>query len=176
MKYIPNALSLLRLLLVIPLATLPLFGLPFTIAYVIAIFSDLLDGPIARKFNVTSQLGATLDSIADATIALVVIFRLLPVLDISNWILVWVFVAIGMKFLGVAIGFVRYKKIVFLHSYANKFFVLMLCFFPVFYIFLEADVILVGLLVLAMFAFCEDIYINSTSTELDLDVKGVFFR
>ena len=176
MKYIPNILSLLRLLLVIPLAILPLFGLPFTIVYVIAILTDLLDGPIARKFNITSQLGATLDSAADVTIALVVIFRLLPILDLSSWVVIWIFIAIGMKFLGAAIGFMRYKKLVFLHSYANKFFVLMLCFFPVFYIFLEADTILVGLLVLAMFAFCEDIYINSTSKELDLDVKGVFFK
>ena len=176
MKYIPNILSLVRLFLVIPLATLPLFGVPFTIVYVVAILTDLLDGPLARKFNVTSQIGATLDSIADVTMALVVIFRVLPSLEVSTWIVVWIFIAIGMKFLGAGIGFVRYKKVVFLHSYANKFFVLMLCFFPIFYIFLEADTVLAGLLVLAMFAFSEDIYINSTSKELDLDVKGIFFK
>jgi len=176
MKYVPNILSLLRLILVIPLAILPPFGLPFTIAYVIAVLSDLLDGPIARKFNVASQLGATLDSIADVTIALVVIFRVLPILEVSVWVMIWIFIVIGMKLFGATIGFVRYRRLVFLHSYANKFFILMLCLFPIFYIFFEANIVLVGLLIIATIAFSEDIYINSTSKELDLDVKGILFK
>jgi len=176
MKYVPNTLSLLRLSMAIPLIIFAPFTFPFMVAYVIAVISDLLDGPIARKFNVTSPLGATIDSIADVTIALLIIFRILPLLEVSTWILVWIGIAIAMKFLGAFIGFVRYQRLVLLHSYANKFFILILCFFPVFYLFLSANVILIGMLSIAMVAFCEDIYINSTSTELDLDVKGVFFK
>ena len=176
MKHVPNTLSLLRLSMAIPLSIFTPFTSPFMVAYVVAVISDLLDGPIARKFNVASPLGATLDSIADVTIALLVIFRILPLLEVSRWILVWIGIAIAVKFIGAFIGFVRYKRLVLLHSYANKFFILVLCCFPVFYLFLSANTILIGMLSIAMVAFCEDVYINLTSTELDLDVKGIFFK
>jgi len=58
---IPNALSLLRLL-VAPL----LFITPHRfLLVVIAVFSDFFDGFLARRWSVTSKLGAVIDPIAD---------------------------------------------------------------------------------------------------------------
>lgn len=176
MKYIPNFLSGFRLFTILPLLLLTPFELPFMIIYVLAGVSDMLDGPIARKYNITSEFGAKLDSIADVSLVLVVVFRLMPLIEISPAITVWIFVAIAAKFLAVFIGFVRYKKLTILHNYANKFFIFALFFFPVFYLFFDANHVLAVMIFLALVAFIEEGYINLTSKELDLDVKGVFFK
>ena len=67
MKKIPNILSILRIVLIPLVAWLILFDF-FLYALITTIFiaiSDFLDGFIARKFNVQSEIGSYLDSIAD---------------------------------------------------------------------------------------------------------------
>lgn len=69
MLNIPNALTLLRLLL-IPVFLLASFRGMFTTAFVLfvtAAVTDILDGLIARKLNQRSRLGAILDPAADKT-------------------------------------------------------------------------------------------------------------
>ena len=176
MKYIPNIFSFSRILLTIPLLFLPPFELPFMTIYVLAGLTDMVDGPLARKFNITSQFGAVLDGFADVFLALVVLFKVLPVIEFSNWVGIWIVIVIGMKFLGVAIGYVRHKKVILLHTYLGKFFAFSLFAFPIFYSFMAADTVLTGLLVIATVTFIEDIYINLTSKEVNLDDKGILFR
>ena len=178
MKYIPNMLSFMRLFLIIPLLLWTPFELPFMIVYIVAGVSDMIDGPIARKLNATSQFGATLDGGADILLVLVVLFRLLPLIKIPNWIMVWIVIVIFMKAISSIIGYIRHRRIIFLHTYSNKFFIFALFLFPIFYSFMEDEVtaILTILLIIATLAFAEDIYINSTSIEVDLDEKGVLFR
>ena len=176
MKYVPNMISFMRLMLIIPLMLLVPFELPFMIIYVIAGVSDMIDGPIARKYNATSQFGAALDGGADVLLVLVVVFRIMPVIEISNWVIIWIVIAIIMKLSSTVIGYIRHRQIIFLHTYAGKFFIFMLFLFPVFYLFVEANTLLIILLILAMFVFAEDIYINATSTEADLNEKGILFR
>ena len=176
MKYIPNILSTIRLILIVPLLILTPFELPFMVIYVIAGVTDMIDGPIARKFNITSDFGAKLDSVADVALVLVVVFRLMPLINISRGVTIWIFIAIATKFLSALIGYIRYKQLVILHTYANKFFIFSLFFFPLFYLFIDANIILTVMLVIAMVTFTEEIYINLTSAELDLDEKGILFK
>ena len=176
MKYVPNALSILRLTCLIPLILLRPFTLPFTIVYLVAIVSDMLDGPIARKFKIATPFGATLDSIADFFLVVVMLVRLIPIIDFSNWILTWITFAIVLRALSIAIAFIRYKRIAFIHTYFNKFFSFILCLFPFLYLFLDADAVFTVILVIAMIAFFEELWINITSKELDLDHKGILFN
>ena len=176
MKYVPNILSFIRLMAIIPLVLLTPFELPFMIIYVIAGLTDMLDGPLARKLNVTSQFGAALDGGADFLLVLVVLFRVLPLIRLSSFVMGWIFVAIIMKFSSSIIGYMRHKQLIFLHTYANKFLIFALFLFPLFYAFMEADTVFIGILIIAMFAFGEDLYINATSKEVDLDDKGILFR
>lgn len=64
---IPNALSLLRILLIPVFAVLFIKGfvVPAVIVIAVAAITDLLDGKIARKYNMVSNLGKILDPIAD---------------------------------------------------------------------------------------------------------------
>ena len=176
MKYVPNIISFVRLVMAIPLMLLTPFELPFMIIYVMAGVSDMIDGPLARKYNVTSQLGATLDASADILLILIVVFRILPLIEFSSWLVVWIAIVIIIKALSSVVGYIRHKRFILLHTYLNKFFVVVLFLFPIFYLFVETDILIIVLLAIATIAFLEDIYINSTSIEVDLDEKGILFK
>lgn len=176
MKYIPNSLSIFRLVMIIPLVIFEPFSFMFMVAYVLACASDMLDGPIARKFDVTSQLGATLDGIADMLLVIVVLIRVIPIIDIPLWIVLWIGLAVMMKITAIVVGYIRHKQVISLHTYLGKTFIFILCLFPVFYLFLPATTILIPIIIFAMVVFAEEIYICATANEPDPNVKGIFFK
>ncbi|MDH5620967.1 MAG: CDP-alcohol phosphatidyltransferase family protein [Gammaproteobacteria bacterium] len=67
LKWLPNAISLMRIALVAPILVLILQGnFGFALAlFVLAGFSDGLDGYLAKTFNWHTRLGALLDPVAD---------------------------------------------------------------------------------------------------------------
>ena len=70
LKYLPNIISLCRLILVIPFVFFFLneqTKLAFYV-FILAALSDGLDGWIARSFNCQSNLGLILDPLADKTL------------------------------------------------------------------------------------------------------------
>lgn len=176
-KHVPNILSILRIILTIFLIFLPPLLMPFMVVYVAAVVSDIIDGPIARKSGVTSQFGAALDGFADFFLIIVVLIRVWPLINFSDWVGIWIIAVISLKVTSVFIGYIRYKKVVLLHTYANKFMVLLLSTFPIFEASIEnSDIWLSIFLIVATMATIEDTSINLTSKDLDLDVKGLFFR
>lgn len=73
LRYLPNALTFLRLLLAVPLGMLILnheYGLALLVG-ILAGISDALDGFAARKLGAFSQFGAALDPVADKTLVLI---------------------------------------------------------------------------------------------------------
>lgn len=81
-KYIPNILSSLRIIAVPILILLGYFELyvPVIIIAICCSLTDFIDGRLARKWQVTSDIGAKLDALADKLLALglllVLIFRI----------------------------------------------------------------------------------------------------
>lgn len=65
MKFVPNYISLGKIILAMLLLFLKPLSLIFLVTYVLCGVTDLIDGPIARMTNTTSSLGAKLDSAAD---------------------------------------------------------------------------------------------------------------
>ena len=80
LSQLPNAISILRILLVFPTAWLLWSGsyVEALVLMAIAGTSDALDGWLARRFDWISELGATLDPVADKLLvaAMFVIFTL----------------------------------------------------------------------------------------------------
>ncbi len=95
---IPNLLTIFRIFLV-PIYLLVFFsGLDnrFILAgiiFILAGISDVLDGKIARKYNLITNLGTILDPIADK----MMIFAVLISYTIEGIIPSWIIVAIGIK-------------------------------------------------------------------------------
>ena len=89
-KYIPNILTLLRLF-VTPIIIYLGINNHLIILIIVAIFialTDFLDGHLARKWNVTSQIGAKLDMIADKVLALGLLILLIMKNNLFFYVLI----------------------------------------------------------------------------------------
>ena len=120
MKNIANYLSISRIIMSIILAISETFSFPFYIIYIYCGISDMLDGYIARKTKSTSKIGAGLDSVADIIFVIVAIIKILPALYLSKGIIIWIVIIALIKVTNVICAYIFYKKLVLLHTTANK--------------------------------------------------------
>ncbi len=115
-RLIPNYLTIIRLILVPIIFALILYE-HYTIAiivYIIANLTDVLDGYIARKFNLISDFGKLMDPLADkitqvGTILALILKRIIPF---------WILIIISLKEITmIVVASVLFKKkIVTVHS------------------------------------------------------------
>ena len=88
---VPNILSLLRIFM-IPVIVFLMFNVsdqvfPYLlIVYVFTVFLDFLDGFIARKFSLESDLGKIIDPLADKFLVLSLLFTLTLKFDFPVWL------------------------------------------------------------------------------------------
>lgn len=105
---LPNILTVIRFIL-IPFMTYFLVNENFTIAvllYVLASFTDVLDGFIARKFNLITDLGKFLDPLADKLLQ----FSALVGLWIVKLIPLWIVVIFFVKEISMGLGAISLLK------------------------------------------------------------------
>lgn len=90
MRHIPNALCILRMLLVIPVAWMLLRGdFRTTMAlFAIAAMTDGLDGFLAKRCGWTSELGKILDPLADKILLVSVFVILAAIGSVPVWLAV----------------------------------------------------------------------------------------
>jgi CDP-diacylglycerol--glycerol-3-phosphate 3-phosphatidyltransferase len=108
----PNFISLTRLLIVVPVIYLHMrnnFQVDFVITLLIVygIFSDYLDGLVARTTDEVSELGKMLDPVADKLLA----FFLFAYTVWLGWIPVWYFVIGVVRDLMIMAGSAYIKRI-----------------------------------------------------------------
>ena len=120
MKNIANYLSISRIIISIILAIIETFSFPFYILYIYCGISDMLDGYIARRTKSTSKIGARLDSIADIIFVIVAMIKILPILNLSNGIVICAVIIALIKIINVISSYIYYKKLVLPHTIANK--------------------------------------------------------
>ncbi len=102
---IANILTIIRIILV-PIYLRIFFSnrangiLLAGIIFILAGITDVLDGYIARKYNMTTKLGTVLDPLADKLMTFAVLFSL----TWSKLIPVWIILALGLKELTMIIG------------------------------------------------------------------------
>lgn len=107
LRHIPNIITIFRLFLIPPVAYAILkeqYVAAFWL-FGIAGFSDALDGFLARAFKWQSELGATLDPIADKTL-MIVSFYCLYWQGVIPW---WLFVVVLMRDLIIVVGASAYQ-------------------------------------------------------------------
>ncbi len=122
-RFLPNLLTLLRLLAVPVLTALATSRLETAYAWLLiaALLTDIADGWIARAWSLESRIGAQLDSLADSALMIVAIYG------------IWVFhrevmtghpvacsLAIGLWALENLLALLRYGRLSSFHTYLSK--------------------------------------------------------
>ena len=115
-----NGITFFRILCSLALVFCTPLSLLFFVLYAVAGLSDIFDGLIARKTNTASKFGAKLDTFADIVFAAVVLLKLLPILKLPLWMIVWVGMIALIKLVNIVIGFVRNHTLTAVHSVINK--------------------------------------------------------
>ena len=87
---VPNLLSMIRLLMV-PVTMLLIFRAKMITAFItfaVAELTDVVDGYIARKYNMISELGKLLDPLADKLMAVGVLLSFTIVRILPAWVVI----------------------------------------------------------------------------------------
>lgn len=120
-KYnVANFITGIRIVISAFLLFCPVFSPAFFALYTAAGASDMIDGAVARKTGTVSEVGARLDTIADIVFAAVCLIKVIPVLDVPVWLSVWIAVIACMKATNIAVGYLRQKAFLSVHSVINK--------------------------------------------------------
>ena len=117
-RHLANIVTSLRIVLSGAILVCPLFSVGFYIAYAICGISDMVDGTIARRTKSATELGARLDTIADSIFAFAVIIKIAPILDRVLW--VWIAIITSIKLINITVGYIRYHKLISLHTSLNR--------------------------------------------------------
>lgn len=120
---IPNLLSILRLALAPVLLTLAWWQIAnwFIPILILAFLLDLVDGPIARRFNQVSALGARMDSWADFSIYIAFVIGawwLWPDIVRREW--PYVAAVAASVIVPVSLGVIKFGKPTSLHTWMVK--------------------------------------------------------
>ena len=110
LRYLPNALTFLRLLLALPLGYLILnqqYALALVVGFLAGV-TDALDGFAARKLGYYSQFGAALDPVADKTLVTIAVVCFASV-GIIPW---WVAITIIARDLVIVGGALCYRLLI----------------------------------------------------------------
>ena len=98
----------------------PAFSPAFIALYIAAGVSDMIDGAVARKTGTVSEFGSRLDTIADIVFVAVCLIKVIPVLDVPVWLYIWITIIAFIKVANIAVGYIRQKEFISVHSLMNK--------------------------------------------------------
>ena len=115
-----NIITCFRIVFSIGLLFCPAMSPVFFGLYIAAGVSDMIDGAVARITGTVSELGSRLDTAADIVFTVACLIKLLPVLDVPVWLYIWILIIAVIKLINIAIGYIRQKKFVAVHSLINK--------------------------------------------------------
>ena len=118
---LPNKLTIFRVILVIPFVALMLNGYDLwaVAVFIIASLTDLLDGKIARKYNLITDFGKFMDPLADKLLVCAAMICLVEMGRLPAWMVIVIisreFIISGFRLVASANG------VVIAASYWGKF-------------------------------------------------------
>lgn len=115
-----NIITGIRIVISAFLLFCPTFSPAFFMLYIAAGASDMIDGAVARKTGTVSEFGSRLDTFADIVFVAVCLIKVLPVLDVPVWLYIWIAIIAFIKVANIAVGYIRQKEFISVHSMINK--------------------------------------------------------
>jgi CDP-diacylglycerol--glycerol-3-phosphate 3-phosphatidyltransferase len=178
--YLINALTLYRLAAAPFLILILLSGQPILFRWLVGVsfFTDAIDGPLSRKYNVSSIFGSRLDSVADDATVLASIaglWFLHPEFIAAQWVIITALLALFAVQTSAAL--IAYGKVTSFHTYLAK---LAAVFQALFFILIFFDL---PFALLAFYAAClvtaaelvEEIILVLIVPEWKANVKGLYW-
>lgn len=122
-RSVPNLLSLSRVVvapIMVGAAALG-FGRVFTGLYAVTLLTDAIDGFLARRLHVESELGATLDSRGDLAVVLAVpVGALLLWPDMIRGLASYIVITLCAYLAPILVGSLRYSRLPSFHTWGAK--------------------------------------------------------
>lgn len=115
-----NFLTGCRIACSIALLFPPGFSPAFFALYLLAGFTDMIDGTVARKTHTVSEFGSRLDTVADFIFVVACCIKLLPVLELPVWLWVWIAVIAVIKLINAVSCWRLQRKLIAAHTLMNK--------------------------------------------------------
>lgn len=176
MKTIPNCISFSRIVFSLSLIFVKPLSVVFYSIYIICGFSDIMDGFIARKTETTSRLGEKLDSIADMIMTAALLFVLYPILNPETEIFIYIILIGIIRITSMVVAFKKYKTFAILHTYGNKITGIVLFIFPIAIPYIHTTMLMYIVCVVASISAIEELIIQLTSSELQINRKNIFIK
>ena len=120
MKHLPNILSSLRIVGTVVLLLSDVSSILFGVLYIVCGISDIADGWLARKLKCVTRTGALLDSVADICFVACCAWKLLPILELPQWLWLLAGVIVAIKVVNQLSALVMYGHCCFPHTLPNK--------------------------------------------------------
>ncbi|KAA9340025.1 CDP-alcohol phosphatidyltransferase family protein [Adhaeribacter soli] len=149
----------------------------FKYLLLLSLFSDFIDGPVARRLKQTSGLGSSLDSVGDLLTQVLMVaglFRFRP--EVLQEYVVWFLVLLGLYLLQVLCALVKYRKLTSFHTYLSKMAFLLLGMFVLALFFYRfASWLFYPAMVVGMLSLAEEIMLVLRLPVPKEDVKGMLW-
>jgi len=173
--YIPNMISLCRIVLSLSLLFIDFRSILFILVYLICGLTDPLDGTIARRTGSETPFGARLDSIADLFMCCIIIITMMKQNQINMLIFIGILIVFVLKIWDAVFSKIKFGKISSIHTVSNKLSGLLFFFCPLAYT-LRGNNLLIITGILAFQASIEEFLIMFTSKSLDLNRKSILSK
>jgi CDP-diacylglycerol--glycerol-3-phosphate 3-phosphatidyltransferase len=173
---LPDVITISRIALAPTLVLLAPFGAPWFVAFLWCGVSDVLDGALARRRGHGSRMGARLDSLSDAVVALALSLVLVPLLEWHAWMIAWVLAIAAVRLISVIVCRLRFGTVSLLHTYANKACGVVLFVSIALIPWLGQDAPVVASCVAATLSSLEELVLMATMRTLDLDRASLLSR
>ena len=151
-----NIITSIRIVCSVAILFCQALSIPFYVLYLIAGFTDMIDGTVARKMGTVSDFGAKLDSVADFIFVAACLIKLIPLLNFDRCIYIWIVIIALIKVINIASGFVMEQKLVVVHSIMNKVTGGLLFVFPLTISFIEVRYSAIVVCLVATFAAIQE--------------------
>ena len=115
-----NTITCIRIISAIALLFCPVFSPVFYALYITAGVSDMIDGAAARKTGTVSEFGSKLDTAADFVLVVVCLIKLIPVIHIPTFLVIWIIAIAVIRAVNLISGYVIRKETVVLHTAMNE--------------------------------------------------------
>lgn len=174
MKNIANYITLIRIIFTIGLVFTSPLTATFYILYIASGISDIVDGIIARRLKINTAFGAKFDTIADGFFLVVVLYKILPVIEIKLELMIWFAVIALIKIIAVAIVCIKHNTFGSIHTHMNKITGFVLFISPLLLKHIDLKILCSCVGGVALVAAIEELVIDLIYPNLDLNRKGLF--